>query len=263
MTTTRTGTPARWSLLRVALTAVLTSTSALAADEVRLLEAVSTVSSYRGNTWQDVTYLLVVKNLAYEKQVVIHDKQPDGSWLDLSASYVGGAGAGQELWKVTRQYPSWGTAPQPTRDLEFVARLTVNGQTYWDNNAGANYHLGRADGPLLPRVNVLVATSVWQSNGDVDIGIDVKNLAYSKSVTVVYSTDDWATSHEVAASFVPGYSVGYASVASPNAQNVERWQARIPPGSGTPRYYIRYQVGGQTYWDSHFGQNYPPIYPPL
>ncbi|MBZ4394318.1 carbohydrate-binding protein [Myxococcus faecalis] len=266
MTTTRTDPLARRGALPgllVALCVGLFSSSALAADEVRLLKAVSTVSSRYGQTWQDVTYLLVVKNLAYEKQVAIHDKQPDGTWLDLEASYAGDAGAGHELWKVTRQYQSWGTSPQPTRDLEFVAKYTVNGQTYWDNNGGANYQLVRTNGPLLPRANVLVGSSYWQPTGEVDIGIDVKNLAYTKSVTVVYTTDNWATSHEVAASFVPGYSVGYAYISSPNAYGVERWQARIPAVSGTPLYYIRYEVNGQTYWDNNFGYNYPPIYPPL
>jgi len=266
MTTNRLSLLSRWRAalcLLAGLTVGLSSASAHAADEVKLLKAVSMVGSRYGQTWQDVTYLVVVKNLAYEKQVAIHDKQPDGTWTDLAASYAGDAGAGYELWKVTRQYQSWGTTPQPTRDLEFVAKLTANGQTYWDNNGGANYHLGRADGPLLPRANVLVATSYWQPTGDVDIGIDVKNLSYSKNVTVVYSTDGWATSHEVAATFTSGYSVGYSYVSSPNAQGVERWLARIPAGTSTPAFYVRYQVNGQTYWDSNFGYNYPPIYPPL
>ncbi|MCE9671947.1 CBM21 domain-containing protein [Myxococcus stipitatus] len=242
----------------------LSAPAARAADEVRLLEAVSTQSSYHGQTWQDVTYLVVVKNLAYDKQVAIHHKQPDGTWADLALGYFGPAGDGAELWKATRQYQSWGTDPQPTRDLEFVAKYTVNGQTYWDNNGGANYTLGRFDGPLLTRENVLVAGSYWQASGDVDINIDVRNLAYAKSVTVVYSTDGWATTNQVAASFVPGYTVGYAYVSSPNVQGVERWFARIPAvTSGALRYYVRYEVNGQTYWDSNFGYNYPPIYPPL
>ena len=262
MTTTPppTASAPRWRALLAlvaALTLGFTSTPALAADEVRLLKAVSTVSTRYGQVSQDVSYTLVVKNLAYEKFVYIQQKQPDGTWVLLPASYVGPAGTGFELWKVTRQYASWGTDPQPTRDLEFVARFVVGGVSYWDNNGGANYHLGRADGPLLNRPNVLVDGSFWRDTGDLDVSIDVKNLAYTKNVTVVYTTDGWATSHEAPASYVSGYTHGYAYIQSPNAKGVERWQAHIPAVSGSVlRFAVRYEVNGQTYWDNNFGYDY-------
>lgn len=262
MTTTRTTPSApRWrAVLAVlaGLTVGFSSTSALAADEVRLLKAVSTVGSKYGQTWQDTSYTLLVKNLAYTKQVSIHLKQPDGSWTDLAASYVGPAGSGVELWRATKQYATYNVPPDALRDLEFVAKYTVNGQTYWDNNGGANYRLGQSDGPLLNGVNVLVDSSFWRDTGDLDVSIDLKNLAYTKNVTVVYTTDNWATSHEAAASHViGGYTLGYAYIQSPNAKGVERWLARIPAISGTQlRFYVRYQVNGQTYWDSNFGQDY-------
>ena len=181
MSKTTTASAPRWrALLAVLATLALgfTSAPAFAADEVRLLKAFSAVSSRYGQVWQDVSYTLVVKNLAYEKFVYIQQKQPDGSWVLLPASYMGPANSGFEIWKVTQQYQSWGTEPQPTRDLEFVARFVVGGTSYWDNNGGANYHLGRNDGPLL-RTNVLVDSSFWRDNGDLDVSIDVKNLAYA------------------------------------------------------------------------------------
>ena len=250
----------RWRALLAVLAGLVlgfTSTPSLAADEVRLLKARSSVSSRYGMVWQDITYTLVVKNLAYEKFVYVHEKQPDGTWLDLPGSYVGPASNGFEIWKVTKQYASYGTDPQPTRDLEFVPRFVVGGTSYWDNNGGANYHLGRNDGPLLNGTHVLVDSSYWRDNGDLDVSIDVQNLAYSKSVTVVYTTDGWATSHEAAAQYVSGYTYAYSYILSPNAKGVERWQAHIPAISGNVLlFYVRYEVNGQTYWDSNFGYNY-------
>lgn len=264
MTMTATASAPRWRALLAllaGLTLGFTSLPAHAADEVRLLKAFSAVGSRYGQVWQDVSYTLVVKNLAYEKFVYVHQKEPDGSWVDLPAYYVGPAGDGFEVWKVTKQYASWGTDPQPTRDLEFVARFVVGGVSYWDNNGGANYHLGRNDGPLLNGTHVLVDSSYWRDTGDLDVSIDVKNLAYTKNVTVVYTTDGWATSHEAAASYVSGYTYGYAYIQSPNAQNVERWQAHVPAISGNVLlFYVRYEVGGQTYWDSNFGYNYQHIH---
>lgn len=240
----------------------LTSTPALAADEVRLLKAHSTVGSRYGQVWQDVAYTLRVKNLAYEKSVFVRQKQPDGTWVDLPGSYVGPAGSGFEIWKVTRQYASWHMDPQAPRDLEFVPRLVVGGQSYWDNNGGANYHLGQNDGPLLNGTHVLVDSSFWRANGDLDVNIDVRNLAYAKNVKVVYSTDGWATSTEASAQYVSGYTYGYSYIYSPNAQGVERWQAHIPAIAGNVLlFYVRYEVNGQTYWDSHFGSNYQHLRP--
>ncbi|MCP3145113.1 carbohydrate-binding protein [Pyxidicoccus xibeiensis] len=250
----------RWRALLglvAALTLGLVSAPALAADEIRLLKAHSAVSSYRGQSWQDVTYTLLVKNLAYEKFVYVYQKQPDGSWVNLPGTYVGPASPGFEIWRVTKQYPSWGANPEPSRDLEFVPRLVVGGTFYWDNNWGANYHLGRNDGPMLHNTNVLVDASFWRANGDLDVSIDVKNLAYTKSVTVVYTTDNWATSHEAPAGFVSGYTYAYAYINSPNVKNVERWQAHIPGVTGASlKFAVRYQVNGQTYWDNNFGQDY-------
>ena len=250
----------RWRALLAllaGLTLGFTATPSQAAEEIRLLKAHSSVGSRYGQVWQDVTYTLLVKNLAYEKSVSVYQKEPDGSWVNLPGAYVGPAGNGLEIWKVTKQYTSWGTEPQPTRDLEFVPRLGVGGQSYWDNNWGANHHLGRNDGPLLHNTNVLVDGSFWRDNGDLDVGIDVKNLAYTKNVTVVYTTDGWATSHQAPAQFVSGYTYGYAYIQSPNAKGVERWQAHIPAISGSAlQFYVRYQVNGQTYWDNNFGYNY-------
>lgn len=261
MTTTRmTPSAPRWRALLAlvaGLTLGLASAPALAADEVRLLKAVSTVGSRYGQTWQDVSYTLVVKNLAYEKFVYIQEKQPDGTWALLPASYVGPANPGFEVWKVTRQYATYATPPQAPRNLEFVARFVVGGVSYWDNNGGANYHLGQSDGPLL-RTNVLVDSSIWRSpSGDLDVTIDLKNLAYTKNVKVVYTTNNWATSSEASAWHLGGYTLGYAYIQSPNVQGVERWLASIPAIPGTQlQFYVRYEVNGQTYWDSNFGQNY-------
>ncbi|MFP2910843.1 endonuclease [Pyxidicoccus sp. 3LFB2] len=262
MTKTPRTTPSapRWRALLALLAGLalgFTSTPALAADEIRLLKAHSAVSSRYGQVWQDVTYTLVVKNLAYEKFVYVYQKEPGGSWVNLPGTYVGPAGAGHELWQVTRQYAAWTTPPEATRDLEFVPRLVVGGTSYWDNNWGANYHLGRSDGPMLHNTNVLSAGSIWRDNGDLDVSVDVKNLGYTKNVVVVYTTDGWATSHEAPASYVSGYTYAYSYIQSPNAKNVERWQAHVPAIPGTAlQFYVRYQVNGQTYWDNNFGYNY-------
>lgn len=241
------------SLLSLALVAVgLSASPALAAGEVRLLSGFSSVSHKYGFTWQDVTFSLVVQNLAYDKQVAIHVNNQDGTWVDLPATYAGPADDGRELWKVTYQYAN-GTTP---RDLEFVAKYTVNGQTYWDNNNGQNYFLGQNQGTLLHGTNVLVAGSSLSSDGYFTVSVDVQNLAYDKQVKVVYTTDNWATVHEGFASYSSGYTYAYAYLPSPNTYGVERWLFSIPgTGAQNIQFAVAYTVNGQTYWDNNFGHN--------
>lgn len=247
------------SLLTVAVLFVgLSAVPALAADEVRLLRAFSAVSNRYGYTWQDTQYTLLVKNLAYDKQVAIHVRDASGEWVDVYGSYAGPANDGYEVWKVSRTYANYpSTTTEVTRDLEFVAKYTVNGQTYWDNNNGQNYFLGKNDGPLIIGPNVLVGSAYLDNSGNFNLGVDVRNLAYGKDVAVVYSKDGGQTWQEAALSYNYGYVYGYAYIASPNVHNIERWTAFLTGNlTQSIRFAVRYTVDGQTYWDNNFGQDY-------
>ncbi len=247
------------SLLTLAVLFVgLSAAPALAADEVRLLKAFSAVSNRYGYTWQDTQYTVLVKNLAYDKQVVIHGRDLSGAWVDLSATYAGPADNGYEVWKASRTYANYPSGPaETTRDLEFVVRYTVNGQTYWDNNNGQNYVLGKNDGSLVIGANVLVASSYLDNSGHFSLGVDVRNLAYGKDVAVVYSKDGGQTWQEAALTYNYSYVYGYAHLSSPNVHNIERWTAFISGNlTQTIRFAVRYTVNGQTYWDNNFGHDY-------
>lgn len=246
------------SLLSLAVLFVgLSAAPALAAGEVRLLKAFSSVSNRYGYTWQDTQFTLIVKNLAYEKQVAIHVKDVSGQWVDLPASYAGPAEDGHEVWKVSHQYANYPPHHVPTRDLEFVAKYTVNGQTYWDNNGGQNYFLAQHGGTLLNGTHVLLNSSYLRTDGSLDVSVDVRNLAYTKNVAVVYSKDGGQTWQEAAASYVSGYTYAYGYLSSPNAQGIERWTLWLTnTGAQSIRLAVRYTVDGQTYWDNNFGRDY-------
>jgi hypothetical protein len=244
------------SLLSLALVvAGLSASPALAAGEVSLLSAFSAVSHKYGFTWQDASFTVVVRNLAYDKQVAIHVNNQDGTWVDLPAQYVGPADDGREVWRASTQYSSSNNVAP--RDLEFVAMYTVNGQTYWDNNNGQNYFLGQNEGTLLHGTNVLAANSYLSSDGYFTVSVDVQNLAYDKQVKIVYTPDNWATVREAFASYSYGYTYAYAYVPSPNANGVERWTLSLPnTGAQNIQFAVAYTVNGQTSWDNNFGHNY-------
>jgi hypothetical protein len=91
---------------------------------------------------------------------------------------------------------------------------------------------------------------------DMIIDVEVKNLAFEKEVTIVYTTDDWAT--------VKTYPLEFQEL---YANGTELWSADFIVTSWDPwrqtgrtplklEYCIAYDVNGMTYWDNNGGENY-------
>lgn len=254
-------------LLSLALLATSAfSTITMAAGEVSLLDAVSRSSYYHGFSWEDGRFEAQVANLGYAKQVSAYIKKSDGSWTDFPLSFVRATGANKEVWAADFHAQSWAGGTNnlpPTGDtIEFVVKYQVNGQTYWDNNGAANYKLPHGAGSLLGKnVNVLLSNY----NPTANIGqatnltgqITLRNIAPNKTVKVIYTTDNWATTKEAIAGFSPYFALGYSYISNPNAIGFEEWTYNMEIGNATKvEYAISYTVNGQTYWDNNLGRNY-------
>lgn len=209
-----------------------------------------------------VTGYASIKNLAYQKNVVLHyalsrNGSNDLVWLDVPATYVKTFANGAEQWRFETP---WETA-WSGMTYYFCLKYTVGGVTYWDNNAGRNYQVsagfdeGRMyfdgfHGAMNNAAIALDSPDAWSNyldGYDAKIRIWVKNLAYNKSVKVVYTFDDWATS-----------AVAVAAFQSSQANNTEFWIAplTVPRSVKTMKYALVYEVNGQSYWDNNAGQNY-------
>ncbi|KAI9146554.1 putative phosphatase regulatory subunit-domain-containing protein [Paraphysoderma sedebokerense] len=98
--------------------------------------------------------------------------------------------------------------------------------------------------------------------------IQVRNLAYEKSVTVRFSTDQWRSYKEVKANYL-----NTAVQSGWGAPDIDRfgWEIEItadstiqshdkltlkPDSSVTIDFCARYDVNGTTYWDNNQGRNY-------
>ncbi|MFT3767450.1 MAG: carbohydrate-binding protein [Minicystis sp.] len=248
------------SLGLLAASAIISSAEwSLAAGEVSLLYARSITSTKYGRSAQNATIDILVQNLSYQKDVAAHLRGADGTWSDVSASYLRPADANREVWRITLQRNSWdGNNPL---DLLFALRYTVNGQTYWDNNSGQNYAVGADQGSLLVGEDVYVSNAAdvaMPYNNTLSGSVTLKNLAYAKQVTVVYTVDGWATTRTAAASYSPYFWYGaYSSASNPNALGAEEWSYTLDvSGGSTLEYAVAYTVNGVTYWDNNFGHNY-------
>jgi hypothetical protein len=245
----------------VAFALVATASAAAPAPEgVRLLRAQSIVAQRYGFVTQSTQYDVVTGIFDHDKSVTVHVEGSDGSSADYPATFVRAVDATHELWHASHDYKSgaWSSSGETTieapRALSIDVRVDANGATVRDDNGGRRYALGSSDGPLLATTNALV--NYWSLDSALSVGVDVRNLAYAKDVTIVYSPDGWRTVKTAKASFTPDYSYGYAWVPSPNAVGVERWSLRIPADFDCVDFAVSYSVAGTTYWDDNFGQNY-------
>ena len=257
-------------LSHVVFGAALAIASALAAaNPVQLLLAQSYVEHTASAPIQQVQIDADVANLASNEQVYVHIKSATGSWADVPMTYARPAGSGYGVWQAigyTLFSPVLGTTPI---NLTFDIKLVANGQTYWDNNNGNNYQVAADSGNYMPSLNVFDASyapRVCEEGGmagtPVNGNITVRNIAYAKTVNIVYTTDNWATTKTVPASYsYTFWSNGLGSYASnPNQYGFEQWSYSFNIGTATQmQYAVSYTVNGQTYWDNNFNQNYTTL----
>jgi len=194
------------------------------------------VSEY--NFWADIA----VRNDAFHKQVGI--LWTNNGWATHQtawAQYEEPLGDGWERWGVDVDLGQYTSRP---REVEFAVFATMSGVTSWD--PFNNYYVYDRVSPTAPVRRLTSEVHYEAGVGGVLTGaVRVFDLAFEKEVTVRYTTDGWATSADVVATW----------------KENEDWAFRVE-GLGTatlPEYVefaVRYEVGGAEYWDNNGGQNY-------
>ncbi len=202
---------------------------------------------------------VLVKNIGPAKSVdIVYYDFYRKSWDFVPAQFLSSLPDQRELWSFL----------VPASVQEFAIAYHVNGTVYWDNNQGQNYkgaHYGFNAwlgenavffGPELQWTYVSVGTETFTSGYDPEAayftgGIWIKNQGDAQALTVVYTDDQWQTTHTVAAQPLPGHA--YAS-------GVELWTFQAPVAAGTPAAHIEFavalQTGKETVWDNNFGRNF-------
>lgn len=221
--------------------------SRLSAGKNVSLYKYAVVNSYTGVASQRV-FQVEVRDLAYHKDVAVLHKMADGSWKFFQLNYKTSLENGTQIWetKLFSNYFNFGS--------EFAVRYIVDGVEYWDNNDGSNY-AATNNTILKDDVNVSVYryhqhTQTYPGiySGTLRVEVDLKNLAYHKQVTLLYTKDNWNTVHSAPFQYV-----------SSGANNIERWKTptlNVYPPNQNYEFVVVYTVDGVEYWDNNFGQNY-------
>lgn len=188
-----------------------------------------------------------VENLSSNKVVTIHYSADGVTWKDAQAEYFKATQGNYEAWKFRTDSFSIGLRGSAT--IQFAIKYEVNGQTYWDNNNGANYRVKAGYGVSTQYDFGSTAVAFWYRSNVIDNNVNIyaelKSLDYDKDVRVRYSTDNWKTYQEVQGTF--NYSF-------PDS-DIESWVISVPATQAF-EFAISYTVNGITYWDNNFGNNY-------
>lgn len=187
-------------------------------------------------------YIQIAAGSAANKAVAVHYRTYENEWLDADATFYTKLDSETEIWKADI------VGPGLTKySIKYVGDNTV----YWDNNNGNNYDFSQP----LGVANVKAVSTSYPSATSYTVAAAVKNIAYTKVVTVRYTEDNWATYQDVDLQ----YKYPIADTDS------EIWAANLKLNSSTTggfQFCIRYEVNGQTYWDNNFGANYGFLYSP-
>ena len=240
--------------------AVIVPIVASGQEPVRLKIAYGQVYAVSGMTFDWTTIDVNVKNIAFQKSVVMHYKDPStGNWKDFPLTFSGHY-ANYDVFSGTN-------APMTQ---EFVIKYGVPGEEHWDNNGSTNYKISAFVGDVGGNVMLKKATShVGHEAGGgftfttswFDGEIYVRNLSFNKRVGARYTADDGATWHDADGSY-GGKVQAVANV----VDSVEIWKFKTPTlNLSTPsqfRFAVYYELKdpgpnlGKQFWDNNFTQDY-------
>ncbi len=228
-------------------------------EPIRLKYAVSENFSPGGGFTgvNSTVFTAKVKNVAFAKDVAVRYVLPTGSWDERPLAWE----------KNFTDYDLLARSDNSFSTTEFVFRYTVNGQTFWDNNGGANYHIdsGRPNtvgGNVI--LNKATARRGTQAGGGftvttswVEGEIFVKNASFHKRIGIRLSTNEWASFQDTDAWFDTKVSV-VAGISQ-----VEIWKFKTPElnldqSSSNFRFAAFYNnlETGEWLWDNNFYQDY-------
>ncbi|MDD4913531.1 MAG: carbohydrate-binding protein [Methylococcales bacterium] len=219
-------------------------------DIIQLLTVENSASRSKRPARQHMSFLLLVANLAYQKQVDIVWSGNDGVWRTLPAKYLTDRGDGHEYWQAGITLCGEADAPLPGV-IRFAARLRCLDQEYWDNNQDENY-------TCLPNTGVMLAWPLAVQNLSFDrtladgqhwlnLKIAVNNWFAAENVVVHWTTDNWLHVHQ--AHCRPGRQGRRSST--------RIWTARLHAGEAFRlQYAICCENPLQEVWDNNAGQDY-------
>jgi len=229
---------------------------------IQIVWARNLITRVEGKPQQELSFWLLVKNLAYEKQVVLQWAGEDNVWHDLPAEYAGVAGDGREMWRAHATLTLSAEAGLPGNIL-FSARYRAHGKDHFDHNHGKHHRL-EADAGVWLHPEVAFHPLNTQSRLTPDqttytVKVAVAARAQAKAVWLHWTTDGWQTTQRTRCELRRDYwdHIRQSNARNPNQYGVSVWSGVLPIGAV---HWVEYAVVCETatgeVWNNNAEQNF-------
>ncbi|WP_374691053.1 endonuclease/exonuclease/phosphatase family protein [Accumulibacter sp.] len=214
--------------------------------KIKLLYARNIIS--RKSAQQELSFLLLVHNLAFEKTVEVRWAGEDGVWHSLPAAYHGAIDGEKEYWLATTALALADDQPLPG-NVEFAVRYCAAGSEYWDNNDGGNHNIQADSGIKLGAdcavQNVEFETRLAEQQRLVPVVVAVNSGLGVRRVSIEWSTDDWRSTQQSNCRYRRNYwdSEFLSNARNPNHYGCQVWQAGLRIGDA---FRLRYRISCET-----------------
>lgn len=229
-------------------------------NKINLLFAKNVIG--RKTAEQELSFLMWVENLAFDKHVDVAWAGEDGVWHTLAATYHSRIDQDRECWFARATFALAAAAPLPG-NVEFALRYRVLGKEYWDNNHGKNHAIQADSGILVadrrPLLNVGCERSLADGQSFLPVVVATDKSLQAKSVTVHWTADDWQSTHKVPCRYLSKYwdREFLSNARNPNQYGCQIWNAMLKVDDAwRVQYRISCETRQRVLWDDHFGKNY-------
>ncbi|MCA9260605.1 MAG: hypothetical protein KDA61_15440, partial [Planctomycetales bacterium] len=231
-------------------------------QHVRVEYAENIISRSVQGVWQEMSYMVRVENLSYQKNVEIHWRGEDGDWHADVAHYRCTLPDGGELWYccVRRTLTADQSLPGNVR---FNVCYRCAGQSYWDDNRGETYRIEADAGVVVyseaPVTNLFPDPVLHGGKVSLSVNTAIRSDLNARNVRIHWSTDKWATTHVTRCyNRANHWDLSRGSVArNPNRHGLEIWTGSLPiQHAYRLEYSIECETDRGTIWENCGGANY-------
>ncbi len=229
---------------------------------IKLLFIENVINRQDSIAYQELSFLLLVENLGYEKEVEIHWSGEQGIWQVMKAEYRGLNGQNKELWMARQRFELTDEQSLPG-NIECCAKLLQGLAQSWDNQDGNNYFSQADSGVILTNQqvvqNITHINSLLKEQKHLRIGIAIDKNVPTDKVSIHWTRDRWETMQIETCEFNTRYwdQQIQSNARNPNQYGCSIWSADLVlDETFRLEYAICYELDGHVFWENNQGINF-------
>jgi maltose 6'-phosphate phosphatase len=228
-------------------------------NRIQLRYVANEITRERGLIQQSLSFLILVDNPTFSKQVDVIWADDDEVWHTLPASFHSTSETGQEYWVANANFLLSAASGLP-------GNIQVLGKEYWDNNHEQNYHCQSQSciqkGDQATLLNLGFNHRLMAEQTRVPISVAVNLPLQAKTVSVHWTIDDWK--HAEISYCYQKSKLTLERGGQSLVEGVQIWKTQLNIADAFRlQYCICCETEDQVCWDNNHGQNFTSSRKPL